>query len=502
MVSNEVAPSANIDRKLRDEELAAVRPFNTQRRLDASRLISGFFGFVLTGLVLAFLILAYQNAFGVITQLNILAIAGGLLLCVLLYGIGWLFAQNGRLLPATIITVVSSNLSIIAATLSWTILLAHGLTPVTLILFAATTVPILLAGELSDTWAVFSSVLTMNVLVLGLIVFTPSQDPALTQFFQHQRVLFTLLTIAIQWAVAAIAVTMNRNYLSTMRALGQAYVQVQRLDGLKDQFITNINHELRTPVMTLQAYIEYLRLTREEIPEEEIAEMLDRASRSGMNLVALLTSILDVRRIDEHAGEFELEPVVLLEAIEQSLSLLDPREVGQGARQLHLSVPHALRVMGEPVRVQQIMINLISNAIKYSDAGMPIEISARVMPKHEARQRLRRGADHSDQPLVEIRVRDYGLGIPPDQIPLLFNRFVRLPRDLASTVIGNGLGLYLCRVLSRAMGGDIRVVSQGIPGEGSTFYLTLLAVTSDEINHAGDITNPRMKVISVAGKPH
>ncbi len=77
MVSNEIAPSTNTDRKLRDEELAAVRPFNIQRRLDASRLISGFFGFVLAGLVLVFLVLAYQNAFGVVTQLNILTIAGG-----------------------------------------------------------------------------------------------------------------------------------------------------------------------------------------------------------------------------------------------------------------------------------------------------------------------------------------------------------------------------------------------------------------------------------------
>lgn len=75
--------------------------------------------------------------------------------------------------------------------------------------------------------------------------------------------------------------------------------------------------------------------------------------------------------------------------------------------------------------------------------------------------------------MVEIAVRDYGLGIPPDQQPLLFQRFVRLPRDLASTTIGNGLGLYLCRELVEAMRGRIWVESTGIEGEGSTIYVRL-----------------------------
>jgi K+-sensing histidine kinase KdpD len=78
-----------------------------------------------------------------------------------------------------------------------------------------------------------------------------------------------------------------------------------------------------------------------------------------------------------------------------------------------------------------------------------------------------------ERQIVEITVRDYGLGIPPDQIPLLFQRFVRLPRDLASTVSGNGLGLYLCRELTTAMGGTIWVESSGVEGEGSTFRMCL-----------------------------
>ena len=77
--------------------------------------------------------------------------------------------------------------------------------------------------------------------------------------------------------------------------------------------------------------------------------------------------------------------------------------------------------------------------------------------------------------MVEIAVRDYGLGVPADQIPLLFQRFARLQRDLESSVTGTGLGLYICRILAERMGGGIRVESAGVPDQGSTFFVLLPA---------------------------
>ena len=125
------------------------------------------------------------------------------------------------------------------------------------------------------------------------------------------------------------------------------------------------------------------------------------------------------------------------------------------------------------MRVRQILINLLSNAIKYSPAGSPVEIAAHVtteMTRPPQSVKGRRGKRHlGRRPMVEMTVRDYGLGIPPEQMELLFHRFVRLPRDLASAISGNGLGLSLCQKLTVAMGGRIWSESTGVEGEGSTF---------------------------------
>jgi signal transduction histidine kinase len=134
--------------------------------------------------------------------------------------------------------------------------------------------------------------------------------------------------------------------------------------------------------------------------------------------------------------------------------------------------------------VRQIFTNLLSNAVKYSMPGTPIEVSARVLeqkeqdqlvPPHQNGSRAAAAGIFSRGGMVDISIRDHGLGIPPDQIPLLFNRFVRLPRDLASNIPGNGLGLYLCMTYAQSMGGTMWVESSGVAGEGSTFHLCLPA---------------------------
>jgi signal transduction histidine kinase len=263
------------------------------------------------------------------------------------------------------------------------------------------------------------------------------------------------------------------------------YERARQLDELKDQFITSVNHELRNPVMLLQGYVELLRLKGQELSEARRDDLIERASRAGEALTRLVQSILDTRRIDQRARDFAPETVPVAETVVAAAALVDPREGQSVERDLRLEIPHEMAVWGEKVRLQQILTNLLSNAIKYSAPGTPVEVSARVVTSSEGRDAGASGASRrwgnggvggsrrGERRVVQIQVRDHGYGIPPEQAPLLFQRFVRLPRDLASATVGNGLGLYVCRELAEAMGGRIWVESTGVAGEGSTFYLQL-----------------------------
>lgn len=271
-------------------------------------------------------------------------------------------------------------------------------------------------------------------------------------------------------ALAAILLTITRQIILN-RDLVDAQVANERarqLDALKDQFITSVNHELRTPLMTMQTYVELLRFRQKELPER-LGKLIEAIGRTNDALVDLVQSILEVRRLDQESQDFSHEAVNLQNALEHAIALINPREGNIAERVLQVDFPPGLMVWGETVRVQQVLTNLLSNAIKYSPPESTIEVSARVAQAESGK----RAKPARQRATIEIQIRDYGLGIPPEQIPLLFHRFVRLPRDLASNVVGSGLGLYLCQNLAKGMDGNIWVESEGVPGKGSTFHILL-----------------------------
>ena len=141
-------------------------------------------------------------------------------------------------------------------------------------------------------------------------------------------------------------------------------------------------------------------------------------------------------------------------------------------RPLHLHVPENLSVYADPDRLRQVLLNLLSNACKYSPPGSPIEVTAYITVPEPSPRRWGRSTIVS-APRVRVAVRDHGQGVPPEQAGLLFQRFVRLERDIASNVTGTGLGLAICRAYIEAMGGRIWVESTGQSGDGSTFKFTL-----------------------------
>ncbi len=147
------------------------------------------------------------------------------------------------------------------------------------------------------------------------------------------------------------------------------------------------------------------------------------------------------------------------------------------ARSVEVQVPDTLHVIADDLRLRQILLNLVGNALKYSPAPQGIAIRAEALALEQLAQRFpaeqQASPSFSEQHYVVVAIHDWGPGITPEDQPRLFTRFMRLNRAINSAQRGAGLGLYLCRQLIEAMHGFIWMESRGIPGEGCTFFVAL-----------------------------
>ncbi len=339
--------------------------------------------------------------------------------------------------------------------------------------FALLAVPIVATGLFGGPRAVGLVSLASASFTVLIVLLTPhAADLQQTLHAGNGAVVFTV-PIAAQLAVGILTIAAARGNRRIQRELittRVAYERERELDRLKDQFISSVNHELRTPIMALQGYIDLARelAARGETARED--RMLARGQEAAGHLASLVRSVLNVRNVEVDAAAMKPTAFVLRPVVLAAANLLDPREAGVQPRDLRLSVPAELAVFADEERVRQVLLNLLSNAAKYSPPGSSIEISASPRRPPSARQS---SSTPNLAPTVEIAVRDHGAGIPPEQAPLLFARFVRLERDIASGINGTGLGLAICRAYVEAMHGRIWVESSGVPGEGSTFRFTL-----------------------------
>lgn len=400
----------------------------------------------------------------------------GSAICFGLLIIAVIATRREQMKVAVATTLAASGLAIAAPSLGWA--MSQGLGPAVLVGLSAYSVLIVLTGVLSGSVKVTIATTLMSNVFSALVLWGVAPYQSVKGVFHAEIWLYGPIVLAVQWAVALVLIAVVRSYRPTLYELSearQANERARQLDEIKDQFISSVNHELRNPVMAVMGLLD-LALEEDSLPEEQRHEFLVRARNASLDLGAMLQGILDSRRIDQGAEDFVPEAIDLRAAIEAAERTIDPREAKRDGHIVQIDIPEGLAIKGEPVRLRQILNNLISNAIKYSPSGSPINISARAITDIP----LTRGRPRSIPiAMVEIAIRDHGLGIPAEQIPLLFQRYVRLPRDLASTVTGNGLGLYLCRVLAEAMGGQIWVESSGVEGQGSTFFVKLPLATPE-----------------------
>jgi PAS domain S-box-containing protein len=221
----------------------------------------------------------------------------------------------------------------------------------------------------------------------------------------------------------------------------------------KSEFLMAMSHELRTPLNAIGGYAELLALGLGGGVTERQREYLDRIRRSQQHLMALINDILNFSRIEGGQIKYDVTEISLASVIDAVVPMIEPQA---DAKQLTVTTQTGGDVIAcaDRGKVEQILINLLSNSVKYTDPGGRIDVSYALV---EGR--------------AQIRVTDTGIGIPDDKLGAIFEPFFQVGRSLARPTEGTGLGLAISRDLARAMGGDLTVESA--IGQGAVFTLTL-----------------------------
>ncbi len=254
--------------------------------------------------------------------------------------------------------------------------------------------------------------------------------------------------------LAELGGAMNR----TLDALAGARAEAEGANRAKSEFLANITHEIRTPMNAIVGYAELLE--DGECGSQERSEAATTIKRNAETLLLIINDLLDLSKIEAGGLTLKPTPCFPMQIVEDAVSLLSikARDKGIELSAAHDGSPQPC-VRTDPIRLRQILINLVGNAIKFTDAGsVRVEVSARAA---------------GDTCTFVASVNDTGVGISREHIERLFQPFSQVDSSLSRAHGGTGLGLAISRRLARQLGGDIEVTSE--PGVGSTFTLSLRA---------------------------
>jgi PAS domain S-box-containing protein len=264
-------------------------------------------------------------------------------------------------------------------------------------------------------------------------------------------------------AQAAVAMDNARLYEAAQRARAEAeqgaeekerlYREAQESSRLKDEFLATVSHELRTPLTSILGWAHMMRTG--QFGGEDTAKALETIERNARAQAQLIDDLLDVSRIITGKLRIDVRPVDPNTFIESAIESVRPAAEAKGVRVQRIMDTGVVTVSGDPVRLQQVVWNLLSNAIKFTPRGGRVQI------------RLERVNSH-----IEIAVSDNGVGIAPEFLPYVFDRFRQADQRTTRQHGGLGLGLAIARHLVEIHGGSVRAESLGA-GQGSTFTVLL-----------------------------
>ena len=227
----------------------------------------------------------------------------------------------------------------------------------------------------------------------------------------------------------------------------------------KSRFLANMSHELRTPLNAIIGITEMLEEDARDDAKDEYIDPLERVSRAGRHLLALINDVLDLSKVEAGRIELQLEDIDVSELVEELATTARPL-ADQNGNGLNVHCPDDLGTMrSDPTRVRQVVFNLLSNACKFTEGGEIHLTTAR---------KTVRGKDW-----IQFVVADTGIGMTPEQTSRVFEEFAQADSSTTRKYGGTGLGLAISRRICRRMGGDIELASE--PGAGSTFTARLPA---------------------------
>jgi signal transduction histidine kinase len=244
--------------------------------------------------------------------------------------------------------------------------------------------------------------------------------------------------------------------------LEKANQELRRIDGMKSEFVSVASHELRTPLAAIKNAVQLvLKGTAGKINENQ-EKFLSMAERNINRLTNILNDLLNLSRIESGKIELKFENIELKGIIELTASSLRPHAEAKSIK-IELEIDEQLpEVYGDPEKIEQILTNLIGNAIKFTPEGGRILITAKPLA-HDGK------GGHGDR--IAVSVKDTGIGIPPEHLDAIFEKFHQVESSLQRSVSGTGLGLAITKGLVEAHQGKIWVESE--VGKGSTFTFTL-----------------------------
>jgi signal transduction histidine kinase len=277
-------------------------------------------------------------------------------------------------------------------------------------------------------------------------VFDVQADTA-SYFTEEDANIYT--TLAVQVAIALQNARLYMEQSATM-------AQLRELDRLKSSFLANMSHELRTPLNSILGFSDVMLEELDGPLTENMANDLGLIQKNGKHLLHLINDVLDMAKIESGKMNLSLEKFAVHEILEEVTSITSPLASAKNlALFIETDSDQEVKISADRTRLRQVMINVINNAIKFTEKG---KISMR--------------ADRQGENIL-IVVRDTGIGIPPDKLDAVFQEFTQVDVSSTRQAGGTGLGLPISRRLVEMHGGRLWAESTGINGEGTTFFVEL-----------------------------